>query len=97
MVIPKPIASIAPDVSNARVPILPHNVYEKTNPTTSHVFSAMATIQQTIKALLFTKTYKPTHRFDETKKANILMPSHTHTSLLPPPMLLLSNLHSLHP
>jgi len=99
MVIPKPIASIAPDVSNAQVPILPHNVYEKTNPITSNVLSAMATIQQTIKAVLFTKTYKrePCHRFDETKKANILMSSHTRTSLLPPPTLLLSNLHSLHP
>ena len=97
-VIQKPIASIAPDVSNAQVPILPHNVYEKTNPT-SNVFSAMATIQQTIKAVLFTKTYKrePSHLFDETKKANFLMPSHTRTSLLPPPTLLLSNLHSLHP
>jgi hypothetical protein len=57
----------------------------------------MATIQQTIKVVLFTKTYKPSYRFDETKKVNILMPSHTHTSLLPPPTLLLSNLHSLHP
>jgi hypothetical protein len=97
--IPKPIASIALDVSNAQVPILPHNVYEKTNPTTSNVFSAMATIQQTTKAVLFIKTYKrePFHHFDETKKANIVMPAHTRISLLPPPTLLLSNLHSLHP
>jgi hypothetical protein len=58
----------------------------------------MATIQQTTKTVLFIKTYKrePSQNFDETKKANILMPSHTRTSLLPPPTLLLSNLHSLH-
>jgi hypothetical protein len=75
---PKPTASIAPKVSNARVPILPHNVYEKTNPTTSDLFSAMASIQQTTNVVLLIKTYKrePSHRFDETKKTNILMPSH---------------------
>jgi hypothetical protein len=98
-VIPKPIASISPDVSNAQVPILPHNVYEKTNPTTSHVFSAMATIQETTKAVLFIKTYKreTSHHFEVTKTTNILMPSHTRTSLLPPPTLPLSNLQPFQP
>jgi hypothetical protein len=97
-VIPKPIATIAPDVSNAQVHTLAHNVYEKRNPT-SNVFSAMATHPQTTKAVLFIKTYKrePSHQFEETKKSNIPKPSHTRTSLLPPPTLLLSNLLPLHP
>jgi hypothetical protein len=89
----------SPDVYNAQVHILPHNVHEKTNPTTSHVYSAMATIQQTTKAVLFIKPYKrePSHHFEETKKSNIFMPSHTRTSLLLPPKPLLSNVQTFHP
>jgi hypothetical protein len=60
----------SPDASNAQVHILPHNAYEKTNPTTSHVYSAMATIQQTTKAVLFVKTYKRKsyHHFEKNQE-----------------------------
>jgi hypothetical protein len=37
MGIPKPIASIDPDASNAPVSILPNNAYGKINQTTSNV------------------------------------------------------------
>jgi antitoxin component of MazEF toxin-antitoxin module len=72
MGIPKPIASTAPEASNAPVVILPNNVYGKINLTMSNVFSAMVTIQPTTRDALFIKTYRrePSHHFEEDKTAN---------------------------
>ena len=86
MSIPKPIASIAPDASNAPVAILPNNVYGKINLTVSNMFSTMVTIQPTTKAALFTKIYRrePSHRFEEDKTANtpVTSSNHIHPCLL---------------
>ena len=58
----------------------------------------MVTTQPTTKAALSIKTYRtePSHRFEEDRKAETHMTSRKHTLTLPPPVLLLSNLHTLH-